>query len=481
MFKKRARMFALLCVSLLGIGSFGYAGAAPSMPFSQAGTQAVQSLLADYYAGAGEWRECDAPGCRTANSDWGTDAATDALYLRWSDTRDPRLRSIMAELIPTSRRFPAPCTSRPCGYWSDTPAWDAVTLMRVFEVTGDPRALTRARAAYRFVRESAVFFAGACPSIPYQKAAPSQSHVKTLETLANEVKAALLLYRATGASAYLDQARSGYASAREYFLSDSSALYTIHVSDDGAACRTTPQRYFASVNGLMIWNGTELARDLHDPEYLDDALATAHAVDRQLSDPAGIFADTGGENDVVEPLVEAMERLAQDDGSAFAREWIVRNAQAALGARGADGNFARFFDGPSQRTASIWESNGGFAVEIAAAALEPNTDAPTSRSWSGARVDVAPIRSLPVTMSVSGSALALVGEMGADCEAHHIHVFVDGSEINDHAGLWQNPTMPEDHPVFFAWRWSTPGVHTITLRSDGANAGSIALTPYVLR
>jgi len=84
-------------------------------------------------------------------------------------------------------------------------------------------------------------------------------------------------------------------------------------------------------------------------------------------------------------------------------------------------------------------------------------------------------------MLVNGSALALVGAMGAACEAHHVHVFVDGSEINDHAGLWQNPTMREDRRVFFAWRWNTPRVHTITLRSDGATAGSIALTPYVLR
>lgn len=452
---------------------FGVVG----LSFVLAGAQAAHALVGDYYDGAGRWRECNAATCASANSDWGADAATDALYLRWQSTHGPRLSAIAEQLISTSLAFPNPCTDAPCGYWSDTAAWDAVTSMREFEMTGDARALARARAAYRFAEASTVFAAGACPGVPYQH---TQSHLKTLETLANQIKAALLLYRAGGGPAYLDAARTEYANARTYFLDPATQLYTVHVIDDGTSCTPVPRRYFASVNGLMIWDGEELAADLHAPSYGEQAVTTAHAVDALLSDSDGIFADTGGENDVVEPLVEAMERLAMD-GEAFARSWIERNAQAALGARAADGSFARFFDGPPQRTSSIWESNGGFAVEIAAASLDPHAAIEATDPWTSAPEEIAAVDALPATIAVDGSAIALVGAIGAACVEHHVHVFVDGVEINDHAGIWLNPSMPEHDPVLFAWRWPNPGIHTITLESDGAQRAAVNLTKVVER
>lgn len=427
--------------------------------FALAGSDATRALLADYYDGAGAWRSCNAVSCASSNADWGADAATDAIYLRWSATHDPQLAAVADRLIGTSARYPTPCMGASCRYWSDTPAWDAVSSMREFEMTGDTRALVRARAAYHFVEASSAFSAGACPSIPYQQA-PSPAGVKTLETLANEIKAGLLLYRVDRDPRELATASAQYASARTYFLDAAASLYTVHVTDDGATCTPVTSRYFASVNGLMIWNGAELANDLHDDEYLSEAIETAHAVDTQLSDGVGVFADTAGENDVVEPLVEAMARLAPTQP--FAAAWIERNAQAALGARAADGSFARYFDGPPQQRSSIWESNGGFAVEIAAAAIAPDRTAQPAR-WSGDAVMISPASQLPATIDVNGSAVALVGAVGARCEQHHVHVYVDGLEISDHAGLWINPTMPETDPVLFAWRFDRPGQHTITL------------------
>jgi len=427
--------------------------------FALAGSDATRALLTDYYDGAGAWRSCNAVSCASSNADWGADAATDTIYLRWSATHDPQLAAVADRLIGTSTRYPTPCAGASCRYWSDTPAWDAVTSMREFEMTGDTRALVRARAAYHFVEGSSAFAAGACPSIPYQQA-PSPAGVKTLETLANAIKAGLLLYRVDRDPRELASAREQYASARAYFLDATAALYTVHVSDNGSTCTPVASRYFASVNGLMIWNGAELANDLHDGEYLTEAIETAHAVDTQLSDGSGVFADAAGENDVVEPLVEAMLRLAPTQ--AFAAAWIERNAQAALGARAADGSFARFFDGPPQQRSSIWESNGGFAIEIAAAAIAPDRTVQPSQ-WSGDAVMISPASDLPATIDVSGSAVAVVGAVGASCEQHHVHVYVDGVEINDHAGLWINPTMPEADPVLFAWKFDRPGQHTITL------------------
>ncbi|HKU66781.1 MAG TPA: hypothetical protein VJP85_03300 [Candidatus Baltobacteraceae bacterium] len=35
----------------------------------------------------------------------------------------------------------------------------------------------------------------------------------------------------------------------------------MHVVDDGTRCRQTPDRFFASMNGDMIWNGMQLTGD----------------------------------------------------------------------------------------------------------------------------------------------------------------------------------------------------------------------------
>ena len=69
----------------------------------------------------------------------------------------------------------------------------------------------------------------------------------------------------------------------------------------------------------MIWSGLELSKLTGDAAYLDEALATAKAVASDLADPAGVFADLQAENDIVEPLVEAMYALATEAGAAFAR------------------------------------------------------------------------------------------------------------------------------------------------------------------
>ena len=139
-------------------------------------------------------------------------------------------------------------------------------------------------------------------------------------------------------------------------------LYTVYVLRRRPRCTQLPHRFFASVNGDMIWSGAELAKDTGQ-----SGLPRAGARDRasrrlDLIDRRGVFADLQAENDVVEPLVEAMARLAQG-GQAFARAWILRNAAAALSARTADGSFGRFFDGPPPRTTvTAWQTNGGLAL-----------------------------------------------------------------------------------------------------------------------
>jgi hypothetical protein len=367
--------------------------------------------------------------------------------------------------------------------WSDTPEWDAVAFMREYRVLHDPLALARAQAAYRFVHRSAVFAGGACPGIPYQRARPSPSIVKTLETQANAVKAALLIYSATGSIRYLVDARTGYARARQYFLDPNAPLYTVHVTDDGSSCHQVRRRFFASVNGTMIWNGVALWKATHDRRYYDNAVATARAVANDLSDSRGVFVDLQGSNDIEEPLVEAMDDLATQEHRAFARSWILRNAAAALSSRARDGAFARFFDGPPHPMESLWESNGGFALQIAASQVDPSVVVAQPHAWQGAYAAGA-ITSLPATLRIRGSGIALVGTMGASCEHAHVRVFIDGVQTFDRTGLWQNPSMPGGTSVLFAWRWRKAGKHTIVLKPGGAadkGPGHVRLRPYVLR
>jgi hypothetical protein len=466
---------AVLALALcLGPGRAG-AEAAPAT-YGQAGDQAVATLLHVFYAGHGLWRECDAPGCQTANQDWGVDSLTYALHLRWEITHDPALVPVLKALAASAPLYSGPCLHRPCGAWSDVPEWDAIAAMDEYDATGrDPTPLAKALAAYHFVDDSVDFALGACPGVRFQRPFGTGGGLKTLETDANAIKAGLLLYRATGDPTYLSEARTRYASVRRAFYDRAASLYTVYVFDDGKHCRQLPHRFFASVNGDMIWSGLELARDAHDSRYLADATATAKAVATRLSDPAGVFADLQAENDVVEPLVEAMYRLATERHAAFARQWILANAAAALSARAPSGAYGRFFDGPPpQTTVTAWQSNGGLALMIAAAGLDPAGRVPTGRAWDGAEIVPDTVATVPATVRFTGRGIAFLGTLGQNCcEDGHVRVLVDGVDTFDGTGIWQDKSSlgrPIPDTILFAWRWPTSGTHTIRFVAATQNA-----------
>ena len=199
-----------------------------------------------------------------------------------------------------------------------------------------------------------------------------------------------------------------------------------------------------------------------EQRYLDEAIATGKAVATRLADPAGVFADLQAENDIVEPLVEGMYALATEAGQPFARSWILSNAAAALAARTADGSFGRFFDGPPPHDDdTVWQTNGGLALEIAAAALAPTATVPVGARWAAARKIVALRSARPATIRFTGSGIALLGTLGeVCCESGHARVFVDGHETFDETGIWQNKSsLGRRIPgtILFAWRWPSPG------------------------
>ena len=453
--------------------------AAPTAPvtFAAAGRDAAATLTDVFYARNGLWRACTAVDCPTGNRDWGYDSLTYALALRFRATRAPRLLGMLRELAASAPTYPPPCGSpSSCPSWSDVPEWDAIALAQEYLATGAPEALTKAEAAYMFVEQSAAYALGSCPRIRYQLPGGGANDLKTLETDGNAIKAALLLYRATKRPAYLASAREHYNAVRTYFLDPAVPLYSVYVFDDGRTCAPVPHRFFASVNGDMIWAGIELFHDTGKGRYLDEAVATAKAVERNLSDGRGIFVDLQAENDVVEPLVEAMAALAHEKRGTFARRWILLNAAAALSARSGDGSFGRFFDGPPPpaSTVTAWQVNGGIALEIAAAALQPRGTVSTTHAWAAAELVPRDIVGTGGAIEFHGSGIALLGTLGEKCcEPGHARVLVDGNETFDQTGIWQNKSSSGraiDRAVLFAWRWPKAGTHRISFEPGAENA-----------
>ena len=378
----RLRLVSVAAAVALVLAPGAHEAAPPGETFAAAGKAATATLLHVFYAGNGMWRACDAAYCPQGNQDWGVDSLTYALWLGWETAHDSAILPVMHQLLATAPAYPPPCTAS-CGSWSDVPEWDAIAEMREYAVLGDPAALSKAEAAFESVEGSNAYRLGACPEIRYQQPYGRGNHLKTLESDANAIKAALLLYRATGDRAYLADATTTYAAVRKWFFDPSAGLYSVYVFDDGKRCTQLPHRFFASVNGDMIWSGVALAAATGNAEYRRQALATGRAVAGSLADPAGVFADLQAENDIVEPLVEGMYSLATGLHATFARSWIVTNAAAAVGARAPDGAFGRFFDGPAPSTRiTAWQSNGGLALEIAAGALDPAGRAAQSTAWT---------------------------------------------------------------------------------------------------
>jgi hypothetical protein len=171
--------------------------------------------------------------------------------------------------------------------------------------------------------------------------------------------------------------------------------------------------------------------------------------------------------------VEGMAALAKT-GQALARGWILKNAAAALAARGPDGSFGRFFDGPMPATTvTAWQTNGGLALEIAAAALAPKAATPASGAWASAASVTDDVSALPATLTFRGSGIALLGSLGEHCcESGHARVLIDGRETFDQTGIWQNKSSSGRSipgTVLFAWRWTSVGTHTLTFEPGTPN------------
>jgi hypothetical protein len=433
--------------------------------------QALATLEGEYYNGAGRWNMCVPLRCFTSNRDWGADSLTYVLYLHWLLTRDRGVAPIMNALATTSPRSHSGL--------SDVPLWDSIAAAREYQVTGNREALSKAEAYFGYVAGNAprLFALGACPGVLYQHAGGGGTQLKTLESGANYVKAAVLLYQITHQRSYLAQAENQYQAVRQYFLSPGTSLYTVYLFDNGNSCTQVPAQYYASVNGTMIWDGQALAQITGQSFYLNEATAAAQAVAAYLGDGTGVYADLQAENDIAEPLIEAMYGLATS-GQAFARHWLLAAASASAASRNArTGAYGRFFDGPPQAgPVTAWQVNGGLALAQVAAALDPTGRPARPGFWARASFvpDNLALSGSPVSFSFTGRAVAIIGTIGeVCCTDGHAQVFIDGTQTFDQTGIWQNKSSSDrslPDSVLFAWRWPRSGRHTIEIGPAAANA-----------
>lgn len=440
--------------------------------FRDASDQALATMQ-NLFWHDGYWNLCAPEACgiiRMEDFDWGADSLTSALWLRWSIQSDAAIVPMMTQLDANGATY-GRCTAANCPSWSDVPLWDSIAASHEHLVLGTSNTLKRAQEAFDYVDTATQFALGACPEIDYQLPVGNGSTLKTLETDSNYVKAALLLYQSTGTAAYLWKALDKYAAIRRWFLDPAVPLYTVYVFDDGSQCTPLPHRFYASVNGNMIWNGMALSAATGASTYLADATATAQAVAQYLSDASGVFVDLQTDDDVVEPLVEAMYEMATAQGQSFARQWLLTNARAMAAARAPYGVYGRFFDGPPPPgEVTMWQANGAFALAFAAGGVSPVGDASAGAyAWSGA-VNVADdLSTLPSSISFTGRAIALFGTLGeTDLQLGEAEVLVDGVQTFDQTGIHQNQTngsgaVPDS--ILFAWRWPTSGAHTISFQA----------------
>ena len=474
---RRLVVLAAVLAGLLVVAAFLATGAGRAgrsrLTYADMAGQATATLMHRYYDGAGKWYICIPRRCGVGNVDWGADSLTYALYLHWAITGDRRVRPIMNALTSTAFSYSPDVHSS-----SDVPAWDAIADIREYQVTGNPDAAAKAEAAFRFlaVDKVASFASGACPGIGYQLPGGLPTMLKTLESGSNYIKAALLLYQVTRYRGYLQAAEAQYAAVRRHYLSPGVPLYTVYVFDNGSACAQAPARYFGSVNGNMIWAGYDLARVTGRRAYLGQAIATAKAVQQHLGDATGVYADLQAENDISEPLIEAMYDLARSGRQAFARDWLLKAASAAASDVNASGAYGRFFDGPPPRApVTVWQVNGGLTLALAAGALDPHGRPAGPGFWAHAVFVHHDLRlvNVPVQFSFAGRAIAIIGTIGEHCcEPGHAEVFIDGTQTFDQTGIWQNKSSSNRSlpgSVLFAWRWPAPGTHTIQIRAGFPN------------
>ncbi|GAC1410104.1 MAG: hypothetical protein NVSMB64_19070 [Candidatus Velthaea sp.] len=472
MHRFRLRLLALAAaLSIASIGAAPTVGVGNTSTFSALADDAVATLTTRFYRTGGHWRMCPDVRCYATNSDWGADSLTYVLFERWQLTHDIALVPLFKALQAAEPHY-GPCRGTACREWSDQPMWDSVAALRTFDVTHDPVALRNAENAYLSMTKSDAYARGACPDIDYQLPFGGDGGLKTLESDANAVLAAVLLAQRTSRRAYLDQAIRRYAAIRRVFLDVPHQLYTVYVFDNGRRCSQVPRRFFASVNGVMIEAGIELSRITHDTAYEQDARLTAHAA-AALDNARGIFTDLQAENDIEAPMVLAMLALSASD--AFARDWILRNAAAAAHARTANGFYGRFFDGPPPAgIVTAWQTNGGFALEIAAAALSPDSRAEAGDPWAASSPIATRIATLPSSFSFQGSGIALLGTIGERCcQPGRARVLIDGREMVDLTGIWQNKSSlgrPLPGSVLFAWRWPASGSHVLQFQPDTYNS-----------
>jgi hypothetical protein len=460
---------ALLCLAACGPAGRTYGDG------GRASTSAIQDL---WFAGDGSWKQCLAATCPTANTGLGADVLTYNSYFGWKPQHESSYLPLLDKVAAAIPQFATPCASTSCHLRSDVPMWDAVALLRAYDgnETSSP-GMDKAKAALNAFDRSSAYFGGACPEIAYLEPFGGKSKIKALAAESAYAKAAMLIFHFNNDKSYVDRAERRYLAARKYYFDPKAGLYTAYVIDDGKHCTQVPRRFLAGVNGNMIYTAYLLGTT-RGQIYRDQALAEAKTAATKLNDARGIFAGLQDENDTADPLAEVMYAIAYYWAQDFARDWMLRNATAAEGARTASGSIGRFLDGPPPEDGvSSVQTSGGFAITLGAQALQP-VDVPSPEpGWKTARFVPLNVAKVPAVIKFTGSGIALRGTLGDPCCPNGARVFIDGVETFDHTGIQQSisPAGLFPNAVLFAWQWPTSGPHEIRLEANSPSDADHAI------
>jgi len=163
---------------------------------------------------------------------------------------------------------------------------------------------------------------------------------------------------------------------------------------------------------MDLERAADLCHQTGNARFRAQAFATAQAVAEKLADARGTFADLFADNDIVEPLIEAMYELTVREHAEFARAWLLRNAATAASARKPDGTYGRFFAGPpAPGTVTAWQTNGAFSLMVAAAAFAPHASPAQPSAWAHAGFVKHTILIPYATLRFRGAGIALIARL----------------------------------------------------------------------